>query len=62
MTDGHPELYDLADDLAEANNIAEEHPARMRAMVADLEAWKKDVATGATSQPKNLGGVEKMAK
>ena len=62
MTDGHPELYDLADDLAEKNNIAEEHPARVRAMVADLEAWKKDVATGATPQPKNLGGVNKLAK
>jgi hypothetical protein len=31
-------------------------------MVADLEAWKKDVATGATPQPKNLADLNKQAK
>jgi arylsulfatase A-like enzyme len=58
MEQGRPQLYNLDNDLAETNDISEEHPARVRTMVADLDAWKKDVATNATPQPKNRAGLK----
>ncbi len=60
MRDGHwklvkagktSELYDLKADLGEMTNVADQHADRTRQMEAALEAWKKDVATGATAQP-----------
>jgi len=44
-------LYNLDEDLGEQNNLAEKHPERVRAMLEAVEAWKKDVAVGATPQP-----------
>jgi len=44
-------LYDLQADLAESNNLADEHPERVERMQTMLEAWKRDVADGATPQP-----------
>ncbi len=32
-------------------NLAKRHPARARRMAAAIEAWKRDVANGATPQP-----------
>ncbi|MDR1009919.1 MAG: sulfatase-like hydrolase/transferase [Opitutaceae bacterium] len=57
MEQGRPQLYNLDNDLSEANDISGEHPDRVRAMIADLDAWKKDVATNATPQPKNRAGL-----
>ncbi|OAM91083.1 hypothetical protein AW736_05225 [Termitidicoccus mucosus] len=58
IADGHPQLYNLDDDPAEANDISEEHGARVRSMLVDLNAWKKDVATGATPQPRNAASLK----
>jgi len=38
-----PELYNLADDIAEANNLAGQHPARVRKMLCELETWFEEV-------------------
>jgi len=37
-------LYNLDDDVGERTNIAAKHPARVKQMLAAIEAWKKDVA------------------
>ncbi|NQU25329.1 MAG: sulfatase-like hydrolase/transferase [Candidatus Nealsonbacteria bacterium] len=50
FTDG-PALFNLDDDLGEQNNLAEQQGDRVRQMRAAIEAWKQDVATGATQQP-----------
>ena len=44
-------LYDLSRDIRESTNLASQHPGRATAMQAAIEAWKVDVATGATKQP-----------
>ncbi len=41
--DGALELYHLAADLGEANNLAAKFPERTAAMHAALKAWRKDV-------------------
>ena len=46
-----PGLFNLADDLAEQNDLAEQEPARLRQMVTAIEAWENDVATDASPQP-----------
>lgn len=56
---GRPALYNLDEDIAEVTYLAEELPDRVRSMLADLEAWKKDIATGVTPQPKNRAEFEK---
>lgn len=38
-----PGLYNLDDDIGEQNNLAAENPDRVRAMLAAIEVWKKDV-------------------
>jgi arylsulfatase A-like enzyme len=48
---GKPGLYNLAQDIGERNNLAASEPARVRRMLAAVEAWKKDVAKDATPQP-----------
>ena len=45
------ELFNLADDLGEQHNLADEHPERVKAMQAAIRAWQADVAAGATQQP-----------
>ena len=50
-------LYDLSQDISEATNLADQHPDRVKTMLAALDAWKTDVATGATKQPPPPAGV-----
>lgn len=45
------ELFNLQDDLAEANNLATKHPERVQQMQAAFAAWKKEVTQTATPQP-----------
>ena len=52
-----PALYDLAADIGEQNDLSAKHPERVRDMLAALEAWKKDVAAGATPQPTPPAGA-----
>ena len=37
------ELYNLADDLGETRNLAEEKPELVREMRRELDAWRRDV-------------------
>jgi len=46
-----PELYNLAEDISESNNLAERHPDRVRAMMKRLDAWRDNV--GAALPKKN---------
>ena len=41
--DGRVELYNLAEDLGERNNVARQHPDRVRVMRERLHAWYKEV-------------------
>lgn len=45
------ELYHLRDDLSETKNLATQEPERVKAMLAELQAWQKDV--GAVMPTKN---------
>lgn len=47
-----PELFNLAEDLAEQTNLADRHPDRLRTMLSAIEAWEEDVAAGASPQPR----------
>jgi len=40
---GGPMLFDLTDDIGEQNNLADQHPERVKQMLAAIENWKKDV-------------------
>jgi len=46
-----PGLFNLADDLAEQNDLAAREPARLNAMIAGIEAWEKETAADAPPQP-----------
>lgn len=46
-----PELFNLRDDLSETKNLAEREPERVKAMLAELQEWQKDV--GAIMPTKN---------
>ncbi len=46
-----PALFDLANDLGESKDLADEHPERVRELWAALEEWRRDVTDGATVQP-----------
>lgn len=37
------ELYNLADDIGESNNLADKHPEKLKELMADLNKWRKDV-------------------
>ncbi len=41
--DGRLELYHLADDLGESNNLAEQMPDRVEQLHAKLRAWREEV-------------------
>lgn len=45
-----PGLFDLANDLAEQNDLAKQEPARLKKMVAAIKAWEDDTAD-ASPQP-----------
>jgi arylsulfatase A-like enzyme len=51
MEKNKPHLFDLANDLSEKNDLSAKFPDRVKQMMAALEAWKSDVANGATPQP-----------
>ena len=38
-----PKLYDLSEDLAEANDFAAQFPDRVKALREAYEAWAKDL-------------------
>ncbi|MCZ6634895.1 MAG: sulfatase-like hydrolase/transferase [bacterium] len=38
-----PQLFDLAHDIGETNNLADQHPERVQTMVQAIDAWKEDV-------------------
>jgi arylsulfatase A-like enzyme len=40
-------LYNLENDLAESVNCAEQYPAIVKELMAELNAWQKDVSSGA---------------
>ncbi len=46
-----PQLFNLEDDIGETTNLAEKHPERVKKMTDAIEAWREDVAAGATPQP-----------
>lgn len=46
-----PELFNLKNDLGETKNLATQEPERVKAMLAELQAWRKDV--GAVMPTKN---------
>ncbi|MCF7786624.1 MAG: sulfatase [Prosthecobacter sp.] len=46
-----PELFNLKDDLSETQNLTAQEPERVKAMLAELQAWQKDV--GALIPTKN---------
>ncbi len=46
-----PELFNLRDDLSETKDLAEQEPERVKAMLAELQAWQKEV--GALMPTKN---------
>jgi len=56
-------LYNLANDLGEKNNLADAQADRVKAMLASLEAWKRDVAGGEQVQPHDEAAAQaKRAK
>ena len=40
---GEIELYNLADDIGEQNNLAEEYPDIRQAMLGKLRNWRKEL-------------------
>lgn len=48
---GKPALFNLDEDLAERNNVAAQHPKRVKSLRMALAAWRKDVQSTATEQP-----------
>ena len=45
-------LFDLRNDIGEKRDLRAEHPERFAKMAAALAAWRKDVETNATKQPR----------
>jgi len=67
--DGRLELYDLASDIGEKQNLAQEQPAKAKELLALLHAWRKEVNAPmpAKNMPsddakKGKGGGKKKAK
>jgi len=52
--DGRAELFDLSEDRAEEDSLAERCPERTKEMLEAIDAWKLDVSTGATVQPEKM--------
>lgn len=50
------ELYDLAKDPSEENNLAKKHPGRATKMLKQLKAWYTECTASASEQPG--GGLE----
>jgi arylsulfatase A-like enzyme len=43
LEDGHIELYNLADDIGEENNLADTEPQKAEQLLGKLRKWKTDV-------------------
>jgi hypothetical protein len=43
--DGKPELYNLASDLGESNNVASKNPKIFKRLKAKLDAWEAQLTT-----------------
>ena len=66
LEDGRLELYNLANDIGETNNLAKENPAKARELHDRLVAWRAEVKApmptkneGDTAQPKPKGKGKK---
>lgn len=65
-----PELFNLSDDLGEMKNLAAQQPERVKAMLAELQAWQKEVgalmptpnAGYDAARPNGRGGADKAGK
>ena len=55
---GKPQLFNLAEDLSEKQDLSAQNPDRVKAMPAAVERRKNDVASGATAQPTTLAAVK----
>jgi hypothetical protein len=58
--DGRLELYDLATDVGETNNLASTHPDKTAALHTKLKAWRQEV--GAAMPTPNEGTTGAPAK
>ena len=43
LEDGACELYNLADDINEHNNLEQLYPEKVKEMKATLDAWRREV-------------------
>ena len=58
--DGSCELYNLDDDIGEANDLSAKMPARVAEMRGKLEAWRRDIgAQNNTANPNYNGALGK---
>ena len=46
VKEGKGQLYNLAEDIGEKNNLIEEHPERAKEMAEAIEKWKATVVPG----------------
>jgi len=69
--DGGLELYNVADDIGERNNVAAQQPAKVKALHEKLIAWRKEVGAlmptpnpdfDPTAGPKAKGARKAKAK
>ncbi len=67
--DGHLELYNLASDIGEKNNLAKDQPDKAKELLAKLQSWRKEVNapmpeknTPVASDAKKGKGAKKNAK
>ncbi len=63
--DGRLELYNLADDIGQKNDLAAKDPERVKAMHAELVAWRKSVNAAmpkASTEGERAGGKGKRGK
>lgn len=44
LEDGHLELYNLADDIGETNNLAAKEPDRAQRLLMKLREWRESVS------------------
>ncbi len=49
--DGGLELYNLAEDISESNNLAAAMPEKTRELLAELEAWRKSTGAPVPTEP-----------
>ena len=53
-----PGLYNLADDIAEQDDLAKQKPGRLKKMLAATKAWEQDVAGDASPQPSTAANLD----